>query len=662
MQFKIMVLLFFLLLAPVSMAGEDWMYNSEDLNMEINISSEFKIVPLDANYFVKYIIVNLSLFPRQSAQQEVLSMKTTPKAEGDEVLLFKWVEPKQSNLDFSINSRVKVKNDITKVKEAIPFPIENLPEKYKPYTMPTKNIDSGNEEIIKLASRLAGGENNLYVVMSKLAEWVETDINYSLTTLTASVSQPASWVLENRYGVCDEITSLFIALARSLGIPARFVSGVAYTDFQGLNNWGPHAWAEVYFPGYGWIPYDITYREFGFVDASHIILKYSLDSDESATTYESYGANINVVTKKLDIKTKLLQTGAELPPSATLDVGVRKDEIGYGSYNLVEVVVENLKDHYVTRSISLAKVDELEVIGEEVKHVVLKPGAKTKVYFIVRLTQELKRNLIYTIPIEVYTTRMVSATTSFKSAADDSVYSFDEINSILTSIKEEEEKVYSNEISFKCDSDKKQYHKDEPALITCSIQNKGNVLLEALQICLEGDCKEIDLGISQEKAVGFELKLEEEVEKDFAVSAENEYISKTVYVPIDVLDEPKIEITDIESPESVSFGDRFNVKFTLKKLSRSNPQKMGVYVKNGFPKVWFSEELTKDTPFVVEMKGRDLHAGENLIQIKARYGDDRYKEFETSKEFTIRLENVTFSQRTYIFFKGIAKWFVGLFF
>ena len=60
--------------------------------------------------------------------------------------------------------------------------------------------------------------DDLFIVVYKLAEWVKTNVNYDLSTLTASVSQKASWVLDNKEGVCDEITNLFIALSRALGI------------------------------------------------------------------------------------------------------------------------------------------------------------------------------------------------------------------------------------------------------------------------------------------------------------------------------------------------------------------------------------------------------------------------------------------------------------
>ena len=53
-----------------------------------------------------------------------------------------------------------------------------------------------------------------------------------------------------------------IALARSMQIPARYVSGLLHPDdtdrerFRGYTQ--SHAWCELFFPSYGWIGFDPT--------------------------------------------------------------------------------------------------------------------------------------------------------------------------------------------------------------------------------------------------------------------------------------------------------------------------------------------------------------------------------------------------------------------
>jgi transglutaminase-like putative cysteine protease len=59
-------------------------------------------------------------------------------------------------------------------------------------------------------------------------------------------------------GVCQDLTHVFIAAARRLGYPARYVSGhLANADGRELD--AAHAWAEAKAPGLGWIGFDPTH-------------------------------------------------------------------------------------------------------------------------------------------------------------------------------------------------------------------------------------------------------------------------------------------------------------------------------------------------------------------------------------------------------------------
>ncbi|MCZ6865736.1 MAG: transglutaminase family protein [Chloroflexi bacterium] len=66
---------------------------------------------------------------------------------------------------------------------------------------------------------------------------------------------PASTTLEKRKGSCRDQSVLFIAVCRTVGLAARFVSGYQEGDYQRAKR-ELHAWAEVYLPGAGWRGYD----------------------------------------------------------------------------------------------------------------------------------------------------------------------------------------------------------------------------------------------------------------------------------------------------------------------------------------------------------------------------------------------------------------------
>jgi transglutaminase-like putative cysteine protease len=66
--------------------------------------------------------------------------------------------------------------------------------------------------------------------------------------------------LELGGGACRDYAWLFVALARTLGIAARFVSGYLHAPNDDRRSAGAmHAWAEVYLPGAGWRGLDPTH-------------------------------------------------------------------------------------------------------------------------------------------------------------------------------------------------------------------------------------------------------------------------------------------------------------------------------------------------------------------------------------------------------------------
>jgi transglutaminase-like putative cysteine protease len=58
--------------------------------------------------------------------------------------------------------------------------------------------------------------------------------------------------------VCQDISHIFIASARSLGIPARYVSGYLHRADGQNDQQAGHAWSEAYVDGLGWVAFDAT--------------------------------------------------------------------------------------------------------------------------------------------------------------------------------------------------------------------------------------------------------------------------------------------------------------------------------------------------------------------------------------------------------------------
>lgn len=638
--------------------------NYKSADMTIDIGSDFKVTSSTNDYTIDYITTEVSFMPRESSYQQVISLTETPDADPvGENLLFQWLRPEIKDYSFNINSKVKTNSDYGRVKSKIPFPMANIPEDIKKYTKPTINIDSNVEDIQLLASKIASGEDDSYVAVNNMGVWVENNVEYSLGSLTSDVSQKASWVLVNKKGVCDELTSLFIAMVRSVGIPARYVSGVAYTDFNNMNDWGPHAWAEVYFPEYGWVPFDVTYKQLGHVDPSHIILKYSADSDESSTNYEWKARNIDIKTSKLNMDVR--ETGKQLDATGyiSLDAGIEKDSARFGSYNLVEVTVKNLNDFYYSADVYLANVNDITIYGDMRKNVVLKPKEEKKVYWKIKLSDNLDDRFVYTIPIYVYTQTNISSRVTFTSKKDDPYYSNDKISEIIKQKEEESQKSYSREISLECRPAKEFYYFYDSPMIDCEITNKGNSIIEGLDVCIgKESCRKIDLGISQKKVLNYSVTVEKPGTKNIVISATNSLVSKTVNVDLKVFDDPKIIIDEIYYPESVKFKDHFNVSFLAKKSSESNPKNVQVLLKNrNAETAWTIDDMGKDERFLIDIFAKTLRNGENEFEITVAYYDLNAKSYEEKESFKIILEKPTIIQRLYLWALDTEYWLESLF-
>ena len=90
----------------------------------------------------------------------------------------------------------------------------------------------------------------LHGLMRRLHQEVVYDTNPTQSTTTAAEA------FALRRGVCQDLTHIFIAAARSLAIPARYVGGYFHRDDGADEQEAGHAWAEAFVPGLGWVAFD----------------------------------------------------------------------------------------------------------------------------------------------------------------------------------------------------------------------------------------------------------------------------------------------------------------------------------------------------------------------------------------------------------------------
>ena len=78
---------------------------------------------------------------------------------------------------------------------------------------------------------------------------------------STTTESPVEHILETGRGVCQDYAHLMIAIARSWGIPTRYVSGYLNPGEQAPSN-ATHAWVECRLPELGWVGFDPTNQSF----------------------------------------------------------------------------------------------------------------------------------------------------------------------------------------------------------------------------------------------------------------------------------------------------------------------------------------------------------------------------------------------------------------
>jgi transglutaminase-like putative cysteine protease len=124
--------------------------------------------------------------------------------------------------------------------------------------------------VARLARDVTSGANNDYERARALAAYLSRNPTFEYSTKAAvppSDQDLVDFFLFDpdfgRSGYCQYFASAMVIMARSLGLPARLAAGFAPGERQDDDTFlvreaNAHAWAEIYFPGYGWEIFEAT--------------------------------------------------------------------------------------------------------------------------------------------------------------------------------------------------------------------------------------------------------------------------------------------------------------------------------------------------------------------------------------------------------------------
>lgn len=131
---------------------------------------------------------------------------------------------------------------------------------------PNYRTSEVRQEVHDLAVQVTAGATNPYDQAAAIEKHLRENYSYTLDPGNPWPGQdPLHYFLfSNKAGYCQYFATAMADMLRSLGVPTRLVNGYGpgkYDPKQGkyvVRESDAHTWPEVYFPGYGWIPFEPT--------------------------------------------------------------------------------------------------------------------------------------------------------------------------------------------------------------------------------------------------------------------------------------------------------------------------------------------------------------------------------------------------------------------
>ncbi|MBU2929314.1 transglutaminase family protein [Winogradskyella psychrotolerans] len=146
------------------------------------------------------------------------------------------------------------------------------------FVMPSPLITNGNENIAAYASLSFKPERSFYEATYELMQRIYTDFDF--VPGFTNIATPLKEVMAAKKGVCQDFAQIAIACVRSMGLPAKYVSGYIETvppegKEKLIGTDASHAWFSVYIPTYGWVDFDPTNNQ--IPKNQHIVVAHGRD-------------------------------------------------------------------------------------------------------------------------------------------------------------------------------------------------------------------------------------------------------------------------------------------------------------------------------------------------------------------------------------------------
>ncbi|MBU5614061.1 transglutaminase-like domain-containing protein [Geomonas azotofigens] len=176
----------------------------------------------------------------------------TDQANGTPILYAQWdKDAKSRKLVYSFT----VQREELRIKDlAAKEPAWNKAD-YAEYLKPT-SLGPVDGEVKKLAQGIVKGKTTVLEKAKAIYDWACENMYRDPATVGCGKGDVCE-LLKKPGGKCTDISSVYIALARAAGVPAREVFGLRLGKKaeEDITTW-QHCWVEFFLPGTGWVPVD----------------------------------------------------------------------------------------------------------------------------------------------------------------------------------------------------------------------------------------------------------------------------------------------------------------------------------------------------------------------------------------------------------------------
>jgi transglutaminase-like putative cysteine protease len=204
---------------------------------------------------------------------------------GNQIIVATW-KPTPPEITARISFKAQNRTNLEKLQTGTPFPLGKIPSDLSPYLSPTKQVQSDDPRIRKLAKELTQDVTTQFDAVQRILTWIVDNVRY----VTPPAKYDALYGLEARKGNCQNFSHLSAALMRAVSIPVRIVNGVTLDKPFNVSRkggvltfkmgQGRHSWIEVWFRDLGWVPFDPQQTEL-FVSNRYVRIEIGIDNNET---------------------------------------------------------------------------------------------------------------------------------------------------------------------------------------------------------------------------------------------------------------------------------------------------------------------------------------------------------------------------------------------